>query len=88
MYRLFLRKTVERTLRKLARLNPKQLEAIRSKLEGILANPHHFKNLRAPLQHLRRVHIEGSFVLVYSIDEADKAVVVEDFDHHDKVYKR
>jgi YafQ family addiction module toxin component len=87
MYRLFLRRSVERTFRKLAKRDPKQLRAIRSKLDDIRENPHRFKNLRAPLQHLRRVHIE-SFVLVYSIDEEQKAVVVEDYDHHDRVYKR
>ena len=87
MYRLFLRRSVERTFHKLAKRDPKQLRVIQSKLEEVLANPHRFKNLRAPLQHLRRVHIE-SFVLVYSIDEARKAVVVEDYDHHDMIYKR
>jgi len=87
MYRLLLRRSVERTFHKLAKRDPRQLGVIRSKLEEVLDNPHRFKNLRAPLQHLRRVHIE-SFVLVYSIDEGRKAVVVEDYDHHDRIYKR
>jgi len=87
MYRLFLRKTVERIFLKLAKREPKQLTIIRSKLEEIRVNPHHFQNLKAPLQHLRRVHIDGSFVLVYSIDERNKLVVVEDYDHHDRSYR-
>lgn len=87
MYRLFLRSSVERTFRKMARRDPQQLRAIQSKLEEVRADPHRFKILRVPLQHLRRVHIE-SFVLVYSIDEEMKAVVVEDYDHHDRIYKR
>jgi YafQ family addiction module toxin component len=87
MYRLLLRRSVERTFRKLARKDPGQLRAIRSKLDEVRENPHRFKNLRAPLQHLRRVHIE-SFVLVYSIEEEQKAVVVEDYDHHDRIYKQ
>ena len=78
---------MEKTFRKLAKRDPRQLRAIQSKLHEVLADPHRHKNLRAPLQHLRRVHIE-SFVLVYSIDEEKKAVVVEDYDHHDRIYKR
>jgi len=35
----------------------------------------------------RHVHIMGSFVLVYSVDEARKTVVLEDYDHHDKIYR-
>ena len=53
----------------------------------ILADPHHFKPLRAPLQNLRRVHLEGSYVLVYSIDEKNRLVVIEDYAHHDKIYR-
>jgi len=34
----------------------------------------------------RRVHF-GSFVLVFSIDENRKAIILEDIDHHDKMYK-
>ena len=86
MYRLLLRKSVENTFRKVAKRDPKQLRAIQSKLDEVRENPHRFKNLRAPLQHLRRVHIE-SYVLVYSIDEDQKAIVVEDYDHHDRIYK-
>ena len=86
MYRLLLRRSVERAFRRLARKDPKRIGAIQSKLDEVRENPHRFKNLRAPLQHLRRVHIE-SFVLVYSIDEEQKAVVVEDYDHHDRIYR-
>ena len=86
MYRLLLRRSVEKTFRKLAKRDPQQLRAIQSKLHQVLADPYRYKNLRAPLKHLRRVHIER-FVLVYSIDEEQKAVVVEDYDHHDRIYK-
>ena len=88
MYRLLLRKSVERIFRKMAKRQPEQLRRIQSKLEEIVTDPHRFKNLRAPLQRLRRVHIDGSYVLFYSIDEANNAVIVEDYDHHDRVYRR
>jgi len=88
MYGLALRRSVERVFAKLAKKAPKQLRIIDEKLEEVRADPHRYKNLRSPLQHPRRVHIDGSFVLVYSIDEATKTVVVEDYDHNDRIYVR
>jgi YafQ family addiction module toxin component len=88
MYCCVLRKSVERIFFKLAKKNPHQLEIIFKKIEEIRENPHHYKNLRVPLQHLKRVHIDKSFVLVFSIDENRKLVIVEDYDHHDNIYKR
>ncbi|MEW5759176.1 MAG: type II toxin-antitoxin system RelE/ParE family toxin [Candidatus Thermoplasmatota archaeon] len=88
MYNLELRKSVEEIFLKLAKKNPKQLEIIHKKIEEIRLNPQHYKNLRRPLQHLKRVHIDKSFVLVFSIDESKKTVVIEDYDHHDNIYRR
>ena len=45
----------------------------------------HFKNLRHDLSPLKRVHI-GSFVLVFRVDEG--VIIFEDFDHHDRIYKK
>jgi mRNA-degrading endonuclease RelE of RelBE toxin-antitoxin system len=39
------------------------------------------------MKGLRRVHF-GSYVLVFSIDEKNKTVVLEDFDHHDEIYRK
>lgn len=57
------------------------------KIHEIRADPHRYKNLRKPLQHLKRVHV-GSFVLTFSIDETKKMITIEDYDHHDNVYKK
>ncbi len=86
MYSLEFRYSVEKTLQKLAKRNPKQLEIINKKIQEILQNPLSYKNLRAPMQHLRLVHIDKSFVLVFSVYDETKTVVIEDFDHHDKIY--
>ncbi|MBR9675863.1 hypothetical protein GOV05_02535 [Candidatus Woesearchaeota archaeon] len=86
VYSYELRKGVEKTFFKLAKKNPKQLIGIEKKIIEILKNPNHYKNLRKPLQHLKRVHVDKSFVLVFSIDEKTKTVVIEDFDHHDNIY--
>jgi len=39
------------------------------------------------MQHLKRVHIDKSFVLVFSVDESNKKVIIEEYDHHDRIYK-
>jgi mRNA-degrading endonuclease RelE of RelBE toxin-antitoxin system len=41
---------------------------------------------RFPLAGLRRVHV-GSFVLIFSIDEARKTIILEDHEHHGDVYR-
>lgn len=87
MYDYELRKSVETIFFKLAKKNPKQLEIIYKKIEEIRQNPHHYKNLRSPLQHLKRVHIDKSFVLVYFIDEQSKTIIIEDYGHHDNIYR-
>ncbi len=86
MYSLEVRESVERIFLKLARKNPKQMRIIDKKIRQVLENPHHFKPLKTPMQHLRRVHIDKSFVLTYSVDEQNKIVIIEDYDHHDNIY--
>ncbi|MEM2916386.1 MAG: hypothetical protein QXT19_03465 [Candidatus Woesearchaeota archaeon] len=86
MYTLELRESIEKKFLKLRKRNPKQLEIIWKKIEEILQNPNHYKNLRSPLQHLKRIHIDKSFVLVFSVNETTKTVTIEDYDHHDKIY--
>ncbi len=88
MYTLAVRDGLDKTLRKLSKKNPKQLEIIFKKAEEILKQPQHYKNLRAPLQHWKRVHIDASFVLAFSVDELAKVVTLEDYDHHDNIYEK
>jgi YafQ family addiction module toxin component len=87
MYDYELRKSVEKSLFKLAKRNPKQMEIIESKINEIIIEPHHYKNLCAPMQNLYRVHIDKSFVLVFSIDESKRIVIIEKYGHHDKIYE-
>jgi len=87
MYSYELRKNVEKIFFKLAKKNSKQLMIIENKIQEIRQNPQHYKNLRKPLQHLKRIHIDKSFVLVFSVDENKKHIIIEDYDHHDEIYK-
>ena len=86
MYSYELRKSVEKIFLKLAKKNQKQLMIIEKKIDEIVQDPNHYKNLRAPLQHLKAVHIDKSFVMVFSADDKTKTVIIEDYDHHDKIY--
>jgi YafQ family addiction module toxin component len=85
MYDIEVREHLDRTFRKLAK-DARQLEAVTKKVEEIARDPHAYKPLRFPLAGKRRAHI-GSYVLVFSIDEARKTVVLEDYEHHDRVYR-
>lgn len=86
MYTLRVRPELDKKLEKLVKKNKKQYEIIKKKAEEIILNPQHYKNLRPPLQHLKRVHINGSFVLTFGVDEKTKTVTLFDFDHHDNIY--
>lgn len=88
MHSYELRESVEKIFFKLAKKNPKQLLIIEKKIQEIRENPQHYKNLTKPLQNLKRVHIDKSFVLVFSVDENKKHIIIEGFDHHDNIYKK
>jgi len=85
MYFFDIRDHLDKALNKLSKKNPKQFEIILKKIAEVIQNPHHYKNLRKPLQHLRRVHIDKSFVLIFSVNK--KRVLFEELDHHDRIYK-
>ena len=87
MYSLLIRPSLDEKLKKLVKKNQKQYEIIMKKAEEIVENPQRYKNLRVPLQHWKRVHIDKHFVLAFSVDENIEAVTLEDFDHHDNIYK-
>jgi YafQ family addiction module toxin component len=86
MYVLETREHVDRIFKKLAKRNPNQMEAISKKIQEILEDPHRYKPMHFPLAGMRRVHF-ANFVLLFSIDELRKTVTLEDYEHHDKVYR-
>lgn len=87
MYNLSIRPSLKKKLIKLGVKSPKQAEIIAKKSEGIVIDPHRYKNLKTPLNTWKRVHIDRHFVLTFSIDEDKKTVILEDYDHHKKIYK-
>ncbi len=87
MYKLAIKESLDKKFKKLQKKDKKMLQLIDRKVQDILEDPHRFKPLRKPLQNKRRVHIGGSFVLIYEINEEEKIVTLLDFDHHDNIYK-
>lgn len=86
MYVLEVREHVDKIFKKLAKKNANQMLIINKKLQENLLDPHAYKPMHFPLAGMRRVHF-GSFVLLFSIDEQRQTVVIEDYEHHDKVYR-
>ncbi|MCH7850358.1 MAG: hypothetical protein IH845_01815 [Nanoarchaeota archaeon] len=87
MYTLEINNALDKKLEKIFKKNKKLFDIIIKKSKEIILNPNHYKNLRKPLNHLKRVHIDKNFVLTFSVNESSKTVTLEDFDHHDKIYK-
>ena len=87
MYSFDISEKLDKKLLKLVKKNRKQYEIIMKKAEEISSSPHHYKNLRKPLQNFKRVHVDKHFVLVFSVDENKKKVILEDYNHHDNIYK-
>jgi len=87
VYRLAVKENLDKKFKKLQKLNKETLRLIDRKVQDILEKPYRFKPLRKPLQNKRRVHIGGSFVLIYEINEKEKIITLLDFDHHDNIYK-
>jgi len=85
-YSLEVVQSVDKIFKRLQRKDTVQFRALSKKVNEILEDPHQFKPLRAPMQHMRRVHV-GSFVLIYDVDEARRVVTVRRYEHHDTVYK-
>lgn len=85
MYQVKVRKEAERILKKLAKKDKISSIYISKKIKEIQEDPYHFKPLKKPLQNYRRIHI-GNYVLVYSIDEKTKSVIIERYKHHDEAY--
>ena len=88
MYKISIENNLKRILRKLYKKDKKRYEITMKKINEVVTMPHHYKPLSHDMKSIRRVHIAGSFVLVFKIVEADKIVKFLDLDHHDKIYKK
>jgi len=86
MYNIKISPRLDEIIQKLEKKNRKQVEIILKKAGEIAENPHRYNNLLAPLNNLKRVHVDKHFVLVFYIDEESKSVILENYAHHDNIY--
>ncbi len=89
MYKFDIEKNLQKVLQKLSKKDNKKYEMILRKINEIVSSEDikHYKNLRAPLNDFRRVHIDKSFVLIFKYDEVNDKIIFYDFEHHDKIYR-
>ncbi|MEE9215344.1 MAG: type II toxin-antitoxin system RelE/ParE family toxin [Thermodesulfobacteriota bacterium] len=71
MYKLAVKESLDKKFKRLQKKDKKMLRLINRKVQDILEDPYRFKPLRKPLQNKRRVHVGGSFVLIYEINEKE-----------------
>jgi len=86
-YALSVTKDADADFRAHFRKNKPLAEAVESKINEILQAPHRFKPLRHNLAGCYRVHVLGSFVLIYQVNEKSKSVQILRFAHHDDAYR-
>ena len=79
---------LKKKLNKLFKKDKALYEATMKKIEEIIhcEDVDHYKNLRAPLEKFKRVHVKSSFVLIFQYKREEDSVVFYDVDHHDFIY--
>ncbi len=76
----------EQDYRKLCGRNAGLRRAVDAKVAQLLGAPLHSKPLRAPLQGVRRVHVGGSFALLFEPDVGRSTVRSLRLAHHVEAY--
>lgn len=79
-------------MKKLFRKDKRRYDILMKKVEEIAKSDEisieHYKNLRHEFSNLKRVHIDKSFVLLFSYDREKKFITFTNFGHHDDIYER
>lgn len=89
MHEFEIKPDLYKILVKLSKKDKKSYEIVMKKINEVVTSDEieHYKNLRYNMKDSKRVHI-GHFVLVFSFDKSKNFVSFEDYDHHDKIYKK
>jgi YafQ family addiction module toxin component len=90
MHKLLVEEGLKKILVKLFKKDKVTYEILMKKIDELLSTTDlsHYKNLRVPLQDFKRVHIRGSFVLIFKYVESENKIILYDFDHHDYIYNK
>ncbi len=89
MRSLAIEEKLQKILEKISKKDKVLYQAFQRKTEEILvcSDVNHYKNLRKPLQHLKRVHVLGPFVLTFRYIESEDKIILYSLDHHDRIYQ-
>ena len=70
-------KELLKELSKIKKKASKRYHIIKSKMQEILNvnSVDHYKNLKKPLQKYKRVHIDSSFVLIFSYNSKEDSII-------------
>ncbi len=88
MYQYKIQPSLQKIMLKLFKKDNQTRERLINKIQEIVNSEdvEHYKNLKKPLQHLKRVQIR-EMVLVFKYDKKEKLIYFENFKHHDKIYR-
>ncbi len=89
MYKYNISEKLQEIMLKLSKKDKLLYERLLKKINEIInsSDVEHYKNLRYNMKDSKRVQI-GAFVLVFQFDKTDNEIKFDDFDHHDKIYKK
>jgi len=89
MYKFKISEHLQEILRKLSKKDKDLYEQTIKKINEIVNayDIEHYKNLRFNMKDSKRAHV-GHFVLVFQFDKKNNEINFDDFDHHDKIYKK
>ena len=83
-------KELKEKLRIMVKRDKTRIDKIDKKIQEIvnrdLQHIDFYKNLKSPKNHLKRVHIDTSFVLTFEVFKDNNFILFIDFDHHDRIY--
>ena len=84
-----LKQNLQQILGKLKKRDKVAYDQVVKKIEEIVqSDPDSYKNLRNDLKPFKRVHIKGSFVLIFKYDKERQLISFFDYGHHDSIYKK
>lgn len=86
-YDIEITESLEKKLSKKKKKDKDLYEAVMKKIEQVVEYPEHYKPLRGNMKGFRRVHVGGSFVLIFKIKKDSNKVKFVDLDHHDNIYR-
>ena len=83
--------SLDKKLSKIKKKNKKEFENIKNKIMEIASSDEltieNYKNLKKPMQHLKRAHVNSHFVLTFNYDKNSKLITFIDYRHHNEAYK-